>query len=93
MSELRDNVKQWHRSRQMDITELSNRMRASSLAAAASATTSPIRPKASVAAGSTPKRTTRSQAREAEEVEKQMQTPSAPPQWGAWQGGDIRFND
>ncbi|UZJ52778.1 hypothetical protein CBS101457_002098 [Exobasidium rhododendri] len=93
MSDFRDNVKQWHRSRQMDIAELNNRAKQQSMNTAA--TLSPVRPKASVAgaattSSSTPKRTTRSQAREAAEADKDMQMP---PKWGAWQGGDIRFND
>jgi len=86
MSELRDQIKQWHQSRQMDIAELSQQRKTSSL----SNTSSPVRPIASPA-----KRTTRSQARKSAApaaAESSAQPPSA-PQWGAWKGGDIRFDD
>lgn len=99
MSELRDNVKQWHHSRQMDIAELERQMKATAInennhksSKKSSAASSPIRPKA-VAAASTPKRTTRSQARIQEGDDSANVAPSPPPQWGAWKGGDIRFND
>jgi programmed cell death 6-interacting protein len=84
MSELRDHIKQWHQSRQMDIAELSRQMKAASVS---QASTSPVRPIASPA-----KRTTRSQARQSAAATEPSANPSA-PQWGAWSGGDIRFAD
>lgn len=87
MSELRDNAKDWHRCRQMDIVELTSRMNASSMGSP-----SPVRPRPTVA---TPKRTTRAQARAqeaADDADQQTQT-SHQPQWGEWQGGSIRFSD
>lgn len=93
LSDLRDNVKQWHRSRQMDIADLNNRMKANTIS---TSTLSPIRPKASVAEASDLKRTTRSKARAHEEAIKghsQASTTPSVPQWGAWKGGDIRFDD
>ncbi|MCO5573493.1 hypothetical protein L7F22_027264 [Adiantum nelumboides] len=85
LHELRENVAGWVHQRQDEMADLSSKMEQASLAATAVTNQSNATPT---------KRRTRAAAKAASSVPEQDQPqPPQPPNWGAWQGGDIRFAD